>query len=359
MGNAKRAKLQGHGQAFSAGLFIDFFNVSRFCGLMMASSDWLRLPRVIKGIHFDCPPFAGNADGGIILYHVFYLPYMLMHSRVLTDSHMHTPLCGHAQGEPEAYAQRGIEVGLGAVVFTCHSPMPGGFWPGVRMLEEEFDTYIQIVRRTAHAYAGRIDVGLGIESDWFPGYEGWLEELHAREDFDHVLGSIHFFAPEYRERFNTAGDTDAFFRRYFENLVASAKSGLFDTLAHPDLVKNHAPNQWQFDVLRDHIGECLDEIATCGVGMELNTSGLNKRFAEMNPGLQMLEMMAARDIPLVIGSDAHRPERVGADFDHALQLAQSAGYREVQMMWRRHRHPVSIEGVLAHLQDWQNNGHRT
>lgn len=272
-----------------------------------------------------------------------------MSDRPLTDSHMHTPLCGHALGEPEAYAQHAIEVGLGAVVFTCHSPMPDGFWPRVRMREEEFSDYARMIRRAGEAFESRLDVGLGIESDWFPGFEGWLEELHGREELDHVLGSVHFFAPEYMERFGTADDADTFFRRYFDNLVASAQTGLFDTLAHPDLVKNHAPDRWEFDDLQDHVGECLDEIAASGVAMELNTSGLHKRYSEMNPGSEMLGMMAARAIPLVIGSDAHRPERVGAGFAAALELARSAGYEEVQMMWRRRRHPVAIAEVSAQL----------
>lgn len=262
---------------------------------------------------------------------------------------MHTPLCGHAFGEPEEYALSGIEKGLGAIVFTCHSPMPEGFWQSVRMQDSEFNQYVRIVRRAAETFAGRIEVGLGIESDWFPGFEDWLEELHGREKMDHVLGSVHFFGPEYRERFPCGRDTDHFFRQYFENLLAAAETGLFDTLAHPDLVKNHAPDCWQFEMLRDHIGECLDGIATTGVGMELNTSGLNKRFPEMNPGSDMLSMMASRGIPLVIGSDAHVPNRVGSDFISALELAGASGYMEVQMMWGRRRHPAVLSEMLAHL----------
>jgi len=261
---------------------------------------------------------------------------------------MHTPLCKHAFGEPGDYAERAEEIGLDAIVFTCHSPMPDGFWPRVRMDVDQFDSYCDMVGAAAEAFEGRIDVGLGIESDWFPGMEGWLEELHGKVDLDHVIGSVHYFGPEYTSRFQ-AQDVHDFSKIYFDNLVASAETGLFDTLAHPDLVKNMALEEWDFERISDHIGQSLDAIAETGVAMELNTSGLNKPMGEMNPGDEMLTMMAARDIPLVIGSDAHVPERVGADFDLALDLAEGAGYADVQMMWGRCRQPISIQDVRSRL----------
>jgi hypothetical protein len=38
------------------------------------------------------------------------------------DSHMHTPLCKHAWGEPEEYAQQALKAGLKGIIFTCHCP---------------------------------------------------------------------------------------------------------------------------------------------------------------------------------------------------------------------------------------------
>ena len=49
------------------------------------------------------------------------------------DSHMHTPLCKHARGAPADYAQEAEKKGLRGISFTCHSPMPFGWNPGVRM----------------------------------------------------------------------------------------------------------------------------------------------------------------------------------------------------------------------------------
>ena len=36
----------------------------------------------------------------------------------MVDSHVHTPLCGHAEGHPEAYLEEARAKGLKGVVFT-------------------------------------------------------------------------------------------------------------------------------------------------------------------------------------------------------------------------------------------------
>jgi HisJ family histidinol phosphate phosphatase len=264
------------------------------------------------------------------------------------DSHMHTPLCKHAWGEPEEYAQQAVKAGLKGIIFTCHCPMPDGFWPSVRMSESEFDTYVAIVQRAANAYKGKLDIRLGIESEYFPGCEEYIAKLHQRADFHYTLGAVHWQAKEYLNKYET-GTIENFRRTYFDHLAKSAESGLYDCLAHPDLVKNYHPDSWCFAIVKNTVSTVLDRIAATGVAMELNTSGLNKSYSEMNPGLEMLRMMADRKIPVVIGSDSHRPVRVGEHFVTALNHLTEAGYEKVSHFLNRQRIDLNISEVLASL----------
>ena len=84
--------------------------------------------------------------------------------------------------------------------------------------------------------------------------------------------------------------------------------------------------------------------------MELNTSGLQKKLPEMNPGRVMLAEMHARGIPVVLGADAHVPGRVAADFVPALQLLHEIGFTHVHYFLNRQRQQVAIEDALASLQ---------
>lgn len=259
------------------------------------------------------------------------------------DSHMHTPLCKHAEGHPIEYMRQGVEQGLAGIIMTCHSPMPNRFSHRVRMAPEQLNEYFAIVREASEEAPDGFEVRLGMESDFFPGMEKWLSELHEKADFHYILGSVHWHIPEYLDTF-WRGDPDAFRRQYFDHIAESAESGLFDCLAHPDLIKNASPDDWDVEKLRPHIETTLDRIAQTGVAMELNTSGINKAYPEMNPGPKMLRMIAERDIPIVLGSDSHVPRRVADGFPRALDAIEKAGFESVSVFRERRRndYPISL-----------------
>lgn len=267
---------------------------------------------------------------------------------LLYESHSHTPLCKHAHGEPADYAAAAEERGLRGIIFTCHCPLPDRISHAVRMAPEDYESYVDLVAETRERFAGRVDVRLGLESDYYPGVEPWLEKLHARAPLHHVLGSVHPQVPDYRARFFT-GDWFAYQQVYFEHLARSAETGLYDTLAHPDLIKNEAPEEWDFARIRPFIERALDRIAKTGVAMELNTSGVNKAIGEINPSPAILRLMRARGIPVVLGADAHRPGRVGDGYAAALRTLEAAGYREVSFFLDRKRQTVPLPAALASL----------
>ena len=269
-------------------------------------------------------------------------------SPLLYESHCHTELCKHAYGTTDEFAAVALERNFKGITFTCHCPLPDRHSAHIRMAPEEYEEYLDQIAATREAYAGTLDVRTGIESDYFPGVEPWLEKLHARVPLSHVLGSVHYQLADYRRAY-FKGDILAYQRLYYEHLAMSAESGLFDTLAHPDLIKNEAPAEWNFARLRDDISRALDRIAATGVAMELNTSGKFKNFAEMNPSLPQLLLMRERGIPVVIGADAHVAERVGDGYAEALQLLLEAGYTEVSYFVDRKRQNLSIGDALTSL----------
>jgi transcription initiation factor TFIIIB Brf1 subunit/transcription initiation factor TFIIB len=123
-------------------------------------------------------------------------------SPLLYESHSHTTLCKHAHGTPAEYALQAEARGLKGIIFTCHCPLPDGLSLQYRMSPEEYPGYVALIARTREEFAGRIDVRLGLESDFLPGFglEPWLRELHAREPLHHVLGSVHMQMIPYKER---------------------------------------------------------------------------------------------------------------------------------------------------------------
>lgn len=268
--------------------------------------------------------------------------------RLVYETHSHTPLCKHAEGEPEAYAQTAWERGMKGILITCHGPLPGGVSSSVRMTPEQFPEYVDLVSRARDAWQGRVDVRLGLESDFLPGMESWIESLHQRAGFHYILGSVHPHIREYREQYGQAGWPE-FHRTYFTHLAEAAETGLYDCLAHPDIVKNLGPEEWNLEALLPDIQRALDRIAATGIAMELNTSGMNKVVAEMNPAPAILREMRRRGIPVVVGADAHVPSRVGDGYLEAYRLLEEAGYDRVSYFLNRKRETLPIPDARRSL----------
>lgn len=271
-----------------------------------------------------------------------------MTDRMLFESHSHTPLCNHADGWPTEYAAIAEQRGLRGLIVTCHNPMPNGISASVRMREDEFEKYVELVAMTRQEWEGRVDVRLGLEADFLEGQEAYLERQLESADFHFVLGSVHPQIPEFRLRYWST-DAIELQRTYFDLLAKSAESGLFDSLAHPDLIKNMTPQHWQPKAILGDICRALDRIAATGVAMELNTSGINKAIEEMNPFPSMLVEMRQRNIPVTIGADAHTPSRVADGYELALALLAECGYEKVSYFLGRQRQEVNIQAALSSL----------
>lgn len=263
------------------------------------------------------------------------------------ETHSHTQLCRHAEGDPTDYAQVAWERGFRGLAVTCHNPMPNGFGARVRMAPDEFPRYVDLVDQAREVWGGRVDVLLGLECDFFPGYESWLEDQLTAADFQYVIGSIHPQLAEYRRAF-WSDDALECQRTYFELLAQAAETKLFDCLAHPDFVKNEMPEDWAPEKIGDDIRRSLDRIAATGVAMEYNTSGLNKPVQESGPCSLVLREMAARQIPVVVGSDAHVPSRVGDGFADAFARLRDYGYDRVGYFVERRRVDVPL-GTLSRM----------
>lgn len=269
----------------------------------------------------------------------------------LFDSHMHTPLCGHAQGEPQEYAEAACRRGLDGIIFTCHTPLPDGMSAEVRMKEDELPEYAESIQACRDDFQGRCEVRLGLEVDFVPGYEKALEKIIQSQPFDYIIGSVHPHLPEIRDVFWKDDPVD-FSKAYFNLQAQAAETGLFDTIAHPDVIKIIRWAGYDKALMKDEFCRFLDRIAAAGVCLECNTSGLTRRVQEIHPSPAFLPLLAERGIPVVIGSDAHRPERVGDGFREGLESLREAGYEELQVFKARDKSAVPLEAWQSLVEDW-------
>lgn len=243
---------------------------------------------------------------------------------------MHTPLCKHAVGAPEEYVRAAREVGLAGVVMTDHNPMPAWYDADFRMSLEELPFYWAMMERI-RAEAQDLYVGIGLEADFHPGTEYFVRRLRQQYDYDYVIGSVHFIGAwpfdhplhtaDYDER-----DLREIYTEYFRLIVGAARSGLYHSIGHLDLPKKfgHVPQEGLLELAE----EALQVIAGEGLALDVNTAGWRKPVEELYPGPELLARARVLGIPVVLGSDAHKPAEVGHRFAEAADVLRGAGYLE-------------------------------
>ena len=256
------------------------------------------------------------------------------------DYHTHTPLCHHAEGSPESYVDAALSAGLTHFGMSDHAPVMPEPFDDWRMLSSDLPGYFDLIKRARTHAAGRLEVRAGLECDWLPGCEAWIENLAGQFPWDYLIGSVHYLEdwdfdnPKWLGRWADS-DVEQVWSHYWKTYAEMAASGLFDILAHPDLVKKFSYRPTG-DLAR-YYEPVIEVIAESGKAIELNTAGWHKPCAEAYPEPEFLRLACSVGIPLVISSDAHSPEEVGRDFDLAREIARSAGYRELALFHQRNR----------------------
>jgi histidinol-phosphatase (PHP family) len=269
---------------------------------------------------------------------------------MLTDYHVHlrpdeleatadryfTP--ANAERYRTVAAERGIsELGVAEHVHRFAQALDvwrHPFWTAYAV--DDIDEYCAFVRE-------RTDLRLGIEADFLPSREDRMANLLDAREWDYVVGSVHFLRDDAIDQeewdvWDGDADPERVWRRYFETLGEAARSGLFDILAHPDLVKVWGDRRPRPDGdLRRFYALAMEGIAESGIAVEISTAGLRKPVAELYPARAFLEMSLDAGAPVALSSDAHAPDELGDRYEQALELLDELGVSELCVFERRER----------------------
>jgi histidinol-phosphatase (PHP family) len=256
---------------------------------------------------------------------------------MIADYHIHTRMCRHAEGGPREYVERALELGMDEMGFADHLPFLGGWEPRHDLADDwamrvtELDIYCSTVQDLAREYAGDVRVLLGIEADFIPETLDRTAAVLDQYPFEYVIGSVHivgdrfgFDHPEMADRLEAYG-IDRIHLESLELTRRAAETGLFDVAGHIDHARKFGAPEGSGAVAAA-ASAALRAVAAAGMRLEVNTGGLRKPVGETFPGAGLLAEARALGVPLVLGSDAHRPEHVGWGFDRAAELARAAGY---------------------------------
>lgn len=265
------------------------------------------------------------------------------------DFHTHHDRCGHAEGTIRDYIEAALAEGLALIGISDHSPYFGeeADWPhpDIAMAKSEFPNYVREVLALKREYEGKIDVLLGVESDFFPEHVDAYKREYEKYPFDYIIGSVHRsdnISIFNKNRWSNLSKQQQKEQkdRYFELIAASAKSGMFDILGHIDAMKANYPSF--NDIQTEAVDRTLQIIGECDIAIEINTSGKTKLVGGWYPSDEILERALFYNVKVTFGSDAHVPSRVADEWELVRKRLKEIGYKEWAYFKQRKRYMTAL-----------------
>ncbi|MDP5275928.1 histidinol-phosphatase [Chengkuizengella axinellae] len=265
------------------------------------------------------------------------------------DLHTHHERCGHAKGSIREYVEAAIDGGLKVIGISDHSPYfaheedrPN---PRLTMATSEFNTYVEEVLSLKKEYEDKIEVLLGMESDFLPDVAHVYRRVLESKPFDYIIGSVHDVEEIRifdRNRWKGLNEQEQIELKelYYDLIEQSARSGMFDILGHIDAMKGNYP---EFSNIPTHrIDTSLKVISECDVVIEINTSGKSKDVGGWYPSDEILEKALFYGVKVTFGSDAHVPASVADEFERVSKRLKEIGFKEWACFRKRQRYMIEL-----------------
>jgi histidinol-phosphatase (PHP family) len=263
------------------------------------------------------------------------------------DAHLHTDQSPDSRVPIDAYAAMAEARGIAELAITDHVDFDARdpAYEYVAFAERE-----RTVRSAADRWAARgVEIRFGVELTYNTAWEADIRAHLRRHRYDYMIGSVHDwpdspFVPRRVDTWTRNRRIDEVLGPYLEQIEAAARSGLFDTIGHLDVVKRYVyPHVLPSDIsARPELMErALAAVAAAGATLEVNTSGLRHRVGETYPApWAVARYRELGGVRVVTGSDAHREDWFAWGLEAGYRVLAEAGFEE--LAFRRGVDPVRI-----------------
>ena len=263
------------------------------------------------------------------------------------DAHLHTDLSPDSDVPIDAFAAQAAERGIAEIAITDHVDFERGA-PAYA-----FSTFAErerVVRDAAERWADQaVTIRFGVELTYDSSWEDDIREHLRRYPYDFTIGSWHDrinspFSDRHVAGWVAGKSLPEIVGPAFKEVVAAARSGLFDTLGHIDMVKRYLyPHVTPDDLAGapELYEPILEALVDSGTSLEINTSGLRHAVEETYPSpaiVARFHQLGGRAI--TIGSDAHRATQFAWALADGYDAAAAAGFEA--LTFRRGGTPVAV-----------------
>ncbi len=254
---------------------------------------------------------------------------------VRADYHMHSSYSGDGTAPMEEMAGHACALGLTHICFTEHYDADYIYPQGEEgMFELNTDSYLYDLLKCKSKFEGKLQIAFGVELGLQPHLKRQLAMYAKSHEFDFIIGSSHLCNrkdPYYPAFFEGRSEDEAH-REYFEAVLECVKTlPYFDIYGHLDYVVRYGPtknNSYTYQKHADVFDKILTTLIENEKGIELNTGGFRSGLNQPNPCVDILKRYKELGGEIItVGSDAHGPKDIAADFDKACDILKECGFQ--------------------------------
>lgn len=197
------------------------------------------------------------------------------------------------------------------------------------------DTY-ERRRAGIDAVRDRFDLRVydAVEMDYVEGEEGRIADFLGEAGFDYALGSVHTLDDRNVQADGPFRDRSPDERRdvadgYYDTLVSLVESELFEIAAHPDLLERN--EHLRGLATEDHYDRVARAFADSRTVPEVNAGRVLGEYGEFHPAPPFFEALREYDVGFTLGTDAHRPDEIGARAEELERFCAETGLEPVEL----------------------------
>lgn len=262
---------------------------------------------------------------------------MMNHMMKLTiDTHLHSDNSVDGKSTLDEMCKKAIDKNFETICFTEHLDLNAKD-RGYKFYD--YEKYINDINQAKERFAGEIEILKGLEFSEPHHYPFEFEKLSAY-DFDFILGSVHWFGDYWvgDKEFQKKYPIEEIYEIHYQETLKAIKFGGFDALGHIDFPKQFLSEKYEpvetFDLI-------LPELVKRDIVLEINSAPVRRGFPDVCPSDTICELYVSNGGKNVtIGSDAHRSEDIGKDFE---VIADKLVRYGLNVIYFKNRHPRKME----------------
>ncbi len=269
----------------------------------------------------------------------------------MKDCHVHTNISHDGISSIKDYLDIAQSKNVDEITFTEHYDIYDGLKTNLKTLDvNQYEKeYYQC--KDDDQLKTNFGIEIGLQPDTYTQINNMVKSHH----FDFIIGSSHITCKK-----DIAMDKSFFdgitrreaYLKYFREVLQNIKlyNDEFDVYGHIDYIVRYggyAEKKIDYDEFQEILDEILIQLIKKDKGIEINTSGIRYGLGMPHPNKEIIKRYKQLGGKIItMGSDAHKINDLGADFDVAGSILMDAGFQEISVFHNRTPDFVKIKELV-------------